>query len=80
MKREYMKPYLAVESFQLDAAIAGSCTGKMVLAHSVDDCTLVDNKGINWGNDNFGASCGIDIVAPDTCYQAMAYSALYLES
>ncbi|MBQ6889620.1 MAG: hypothetical protein IJN53_01150 [Oscillospiraceae bacterium] len=26
MKREYIKPYLAVESFQLDAALAGSCT------------------------------------------------------
>ena len=40
----------------------------------------LESKGINWGNDNFGESCGINVVAPDACYQAMAYSALYLES
>ena len=80
MKKEYIKPYLAVESFQLDAAIAGSCTGKMILAHSVNDCTLVDDKGINWGDIYFGEKCGTNVVAPDACYQAMTYSTLYLES
>lgn len=80
MKKEYMKPYLAVESFQLDAAIAGACTGKMILAHSIDDCTLVDDQGTNYGDIHFGQSCGINIRVEDTCYQAMQYSALYLES
>lgn len=40
MKKIYTKPYIAVESFQLDAAIAASCTsdGKTALNYNLSDC------------------------------------------
>ena len=40
MKKTYTKPYIAVEIFQLDAAIAASCSsqGKESLGHAVDTC------------------------------------------
>lgn len=40
MKKEYVKPYIAVESFQLDAAIAASCTaeGKAPVGYNLNDC------------------------------------------
>lgn len=88
MKREYMKPYLAVESFQLDAAIAGACAaaGGMVLAFSANDCTVWDDKGEKIeGEYIFGAACeashpedeGFDVVGlgknPDGgCYQVFS--------
>ena len=48
MKKTYTKPYIAMESFQLDAAIAASCTSddKQSLGYAVNTCTLSDNKGI----------------------------------
>ena len=41
MKKTYTKPYVIVESFQLDAAIASSCTseGKTPLHFSEHTCT-----------------------------------------
>lgn len=41
MKKEYAKPYVLKESFQLDAAIAGSCSddGYLVLNHYRSNCT-----------------------------------------
>ena len=46
MKKTYTKPYIAVESFQLDAAIAASCSPtKGSLGYSVNTCTLSDEKG-----------------------------------
>lgn len=87
MKKTYSKPYLAVESFQLNAAIAGACSGKITLAHSVDTCTTHDDTGIK---DTtvflFGGVCpseipnGIDITQMDTCYQAMSMSDQFLTS
>lgn len=83
MRMEYQKPYLAVESFQLNAAIAGACSapGMMALGHSPNTCTLQDEKGDKYGTLTFfGAACdtagGIDIVNNDTpdkdyCYQAL---------
>ena len=52
MKKTYTKPYIAVESFQLDAAIASSCTsaGKLSLGYAVNTCTLSDDKGYLWPN------------------------------
>lgn len=87
MKKTYSKPYLAVESFQLNAAIAGACSGKITLAHSVDACTTHDETGMK---DTtvflFGQVCpteipnGIDITQMDTCYQAMSMSDQFLTS
>lgn len=52
MKKIYSKPYLAVESFQLDAAIASACStdNKETLNHGIDTC--VSNTGY------FGDACG----------------------
>lgn len=61
MKKLYTKPYLAVESFQLDAAIASSCTGddKQALGYSLNTCTLEDDKGTQEfiGLNYFGNAC-----------------------
>lgn len=61
MKKTYVKPYVAVESFQLDAAIATSCSsnGLYTLGYSIDTCTLEDNKGSTEfiGLNYFGAAC-----------------------
>lgn len=87
MKREYIKPYLAVESFQLNAAIAGACSSKIALNHQVNDCTTHDEDGIKDPNVYiFGAACateipnGLDITQADTCYQAMSMSDQFLTS
>lgn len=62
MKKEYAKPFLALETFQLDAALAGSCGGaNMVqLNHSPGrDC-----EDEFW--QVFGAGwCTFDVVADD---------------
>ena len=82
IKREYRKPYLAVESFQLDAAIAGACT--VDLMYSVDTCTYVDVDGDNNDSGYFGTACGaengVDVSGLNTCYHAMVYEGVYLIS
>lgn len=40
MKKEYVKPYLAVESFQLDASIASNCGAG--LGHDPTTCSFED--------------------------------------
>lgn len=84
MKKEYVKPYLAVESFQLDASVASGCL--IQLTHDIDGCTLSDDRGINYNDVLFGAECqkegGVNMMQenPDICYHAMARSGPYLES
>lgn len=73
MKKDYIKPYLAVESFQLDAAIAGTCTGddKLPMNHDQNSCNLED-----YGEEVFGSACGDNVIANPgdqsdaICYQA----------
>lgn len=75
MKREYKKPFLAVESFQLDAAVAGACQDTGIpINHALHSCVL-EGAGL------FGNACGIyDVtVNPQLCYQAMA-DGLFLQS
>lgn len=42
MKRAYKKPSIAAESFQLNAAIAGSCAdaNKIPLNHGMETCSI----------------------------------------
>ena len=65
MKKTYTKPYIAVESFQLDAAIAASCTsdGKHSLGYTMDSCNLEDNRGSTdfVGLHYFGNACIHDV-------------------
>ena len=58
MKKEYEKPYIMVESFQLNAAIAASCSsgGKIPINYGVANCTDMDNDEENTGY--FGTACG----------------------
>lgn len=69
MKKTYTKPYIAVESFQLDAAIASSCSdsNKGSLGYTLNTCTLTDDKGTYLPTLSlFGIACaqagGVDIV------------------
>lgn len=88
MKREYAKPSLAIESFQLDAAIAGTCaqSGAMLLNLKLESCTLndeFDQAGnlTDYGDLLFGANvCAQDYhTVADYCYHNAIY-AQYLES
>lgn len=38
MKKKYVKPFVLIESFQLDAAIAGSCSSGTPINHYEDSC------------------------------------------
>ena len=56
MKKEYSKPYLLVESFQLDAAIAASCSasGAEAINYSLNTCTAMEEApGLGY----FGQAC-----------------------
>ena len=67
MKKKYSKPYMVVESFQLNAAIAASCSseGKFALNFYLSNCDLEDEIP---GAGYFGAVCGFDVTNPDFCY------------
>lgn len=59
MRKPYQKPILAVESFQLDAAIAGSCSGQgyAPLNYSEDTC---EGRG-----GYFSDQCKEDVIPED---------------
>ena len=90
MKRAYAKPFLAVESFQLDAAIAGACAdaGSKTLNLNVNNC--VAPAPDYFFSNNCDISDGIDVTDNDLggdgyCYQgpiagSMDISTVYLES
>lgn len=77
MKKEYAKPYLAIESFQLDASIAGgSC--QINLNALMDTCSFVQAAEVQTNLDiYYGPACsrdgGIDMLQhmqpnADICY------------
>ena len=90
MKKAYTKPLIAMESFQLNAAIAGACKEKdavEVLNHYQSSCTLLEENGEAF----FGSACaseGVDVTVPGWtdeggfCYHGPIadLSAIYLES
>lgn len=47
MKKQYKKPYLALESFQLNAAIANACstTKRTPIRHQEDTCSYPVGSG-----------------------------------
>lgn len=89
MKREYQKPYLAMESFQLNAAIAASCTsaGKSPINYGRYDCKLGDDPGEQY-DVYFGAVCDVDVYTQsgdgndELCYHGLVaeMSSLYVYS
>ena len=60
MKKEYKKPLIAVESFQLDAAVAGTCVanGFIPIGHGEDNCWFADRQFFNYNN------CQFDLTGP----------------
>ena len=71
MKKVYTKPSIAVESFQLDAAVAGTCAdkGSLTILHGTENCGYgVPDPGsrlfghqwqyYNWDN------CSVDLTSP----------------
>ena len=60
MKKEYKKPLIAVESFQLDAAVAATCSsqGFLPLGHGEDNCSYY---GEFFNVDN----CQVDLTGPE---------------
>ena len=60
MKRTYTKPLIAMESFQLDAAIAQSCSsqGYIPIGKSPSDCSF-DGEFFNQNN------CQVDLTGAD---------------
>ena len=77
MKREYQKPYLAMESFQLNAAIAASCSSdnKQPIHYGENNCFMGDDPGESF-IEYLGNACALDIIGEvggdpnDTiCYQ-----------
>ncbi len=69
--KKYTKPYLLVESFQLDTAIA-SCTsdGGMALGKYLSNCTLEEEMpGIGY----FGPACVYDARNPNDPNDTICY-------
>ena len=66
MKKTYVKPYVAVETFQLDAAIATSCAGRIALHYGQDTCADYDEfDTLTYFGDACGAKKnGTDVTAP----------------
>ena len=80
MKKEYVKPYLALESFQLVAALAGSCDEP--LNHSLEKCNFVD-EDFDTFNPLFAYSaCEMNIFDTDegVCYHEAVAGGIYLTS
>ena len=67
MRKSYQKPILAVESFQLDAAIAGSCSGQgyVPLNHYEKNCQF-DGRF-------FSSQCYEDVVTPSNPNDEICY-------
>lgn len=88
MKKTYVKPYIAAETFQLNAAIAASCKedGKIPLGYTMDTCTSFEEApGLGY----FGLACaegGHDVVNPGgdlndkICYHGPGYEAMFMNS
>lgn len=60
MKKNYVKPYLAVESFQLDAAIAAACSsqGFIPINYGENSCTFDNGQFFN------SINCQVDLTGP----------------
>lgn len=82
MKREYRKPFIDFEAFQLSAALAGDCDLK--LNHYSYQCTANEN-GVGLGPNTTGIfydyhNCQLDLTGPEVdgadtvCYHGPMYT------
>lgn len=60
MKKVYMKPMIVIESFQLDATVAASCSsqGYIPINYGEDTCTFDNGQFFNYNN------CQMDLTGP----------------
>ena len=72
MKKTYTKPYLAVESFQLNAAVASSCSSqnRIAINADVDTCNF---RNINPGITQFGLACTTNVMLTYGKYNTFCY-------
>lgn len=63
MKRNYTKPYLLVESFQLNAAVATSCSSesKQPIHYGENSCIVGDDPD-EQEMEYLGNACEVDII------------------
>ena len=61
MKKKYIKPMFVIESFQLDATIAASCSsqGYIPINYSENSCGYDGFEFFNWDH------CETDLTGPD---------------
>lgn len=59
MKKKYVKPYIVIESFQLNAAVAASCSseGKIPINYGEGTCNDMDEAGTGY----FGQACETNV-------------------
>lgn len=57
MKKVYKKPIVVIESFQLDAAVAATCSsqGYIPIGHGENTCTFDNGQFYNYNN------CQVDL-------------------
>lgn len=78
MKKAYMKPLVVIESFQLDASIAASCSSQNYIAINYGEDTCTFDNGNFFNNNN----CQLDLTGPggdgnDTvCYHGPSLAGL----
>lgn len=63
MKRKYVKPYLIMESFQLNAAVAASCSSenKKPIHYGENSCIVGDDSD-EQAIEYLGNACELDII------------------
>lgn len=85
MKKQYHAPYLAIESYQLDAPIAASCSSQGLQPINYSgrngNCGVIESGNGYWEYFGDMFTCVVDCV-PDAgdeyvCYQAPFYYADY---
>ncbi len=81
MKKQYFRPYLVIESFQVSAAIAGACSGDDIIALNQDISACGDRWMNETGSAYFSSSCAIDLGAGDeNCYHGPYSAQTFLTS
>lgn len=84
MKKTYVKPELVVESFQLDAAVAASCSsrGKQSIGYSQNTCTLEEEiPGLGYFGDKCAQGIVVDGDGNDTfCYHGPVATDAFMNS
>ena len=89
MKKKYIKPYVAVESFQLDAAIAASCSSQnfIPIGRGENNCGFdtPNEEGFTYEFFNY-TNCATDLTGPEgdgndtVCYHGPTYGMTFIAS